>query len=102
MSIEDIKKQIEELQRENVESEKPSKKPRITDGQKAARVELKTARDREKFRKLDTRIKIMIGGFMLSQMSKNEQNELLAQVSTTLDPYNQNAIKKWQRITSEK
>ena len=99
MSISDIKKQIAELQGENVEPEKQVKKPRLTDSQKAAREQLKTAREREKFRKLDTRIKIFIGGFMLSQMSLVEQHQLLEQVSDTLDTHNKNAVKKWQKMT---
>ena len=101
MSIEDILTSLDSLKNES-NLEKKTRKKKANADQMAARAVMKDAREREAFRKLDTRIKIFIGGYFLSKLEGDELHKLLDVIHSDLDSYNQNALKKWRRIMKEK
>ncbi|MDR2581792.1 MAG: hypothetical protein LBC85_12485 [Fibromonadaceae bacterium] len=77
-TFEELKKFYEEkqaaLNNEKAEAFKKSK----------ARGAKKAAADRLRLRKEDTRIKIMLGGYLLAEIKKTKNKELLSKITSTM------------------
>ena len=88
MSIEDIKRELEYLKSGSLDG--------LSDEQIAAREQLRESYERTNERKIDTRIKIFIGGFMMSRLDDSQLENLLDDVANSLNEKNKKVLENWR------